>query len=49
MIRRGGLQTLLAKAQVIIERRSDDPAFHLYIRSTFASYAADWLLDAAAE
>lgn len=42
-------QTLLAKAQVIIERRSDDPAFHLYIRSTFASYAADWLLDAAAE
>ena len=39
-------QTLLAKAQVIIERRSDDPAFHLYIRSTFASYAADWLLDA---
>jgi sarcosine oxidase subunit gamma len=42
-------QTLLAKAQVIIEWRSDDTAFHLYIRSTFASYAADWLLDAAAE
>ena len=40
-------QTLLAKAQVIIERRSDDPAFHLYIRSTIASYAADWLLDAS--
>ena len=38
-------QTLLAKTQVIIERRSDD-AFHLYIRSSFASYAADWLLDA---
>jgi sarcosine oxidase subunit gamma len=42
-------QTLLAKTQVIIEQRSDDPAFHLYIRSTFASYVADWLLDAAAE
>jgi sarcosine oxidase subunit gamma len=42
-------QTLLANAQVIIERRSDDPAFHLYIRSTFASYAADWFLDAASE
>ena len=42
-------QTLLGKAQAIIERRSEDPAFHLYIRSTFASYAADWLLDAAAE
>jgi sarcosine oxidase gamma subunit len=34
---------------VIIEQRSDDPAFHLYIRSTFASYVADWLLDAAAD
>lgn len=42
-------QTLLAKAQVIIERISEDPTFHLYVRSSFASYAADWLLDAAAE
>ena len=40
-------QTLLAKAQVIIERRGDEPAFHLYVRSSFATYAADWLLDAA--
>lgn len=40
-------QTLLAKAQVIIERR-DDAAFQLYVRSSFASYLADWLLDAAA-
>ena len=42
-------QTLLAKAQVIIERLSDDPTFHVYARSSFASYVADWLLDAAAE
>jgi sarcosine oxidase subunit gamma len=42
-------QTLLAKAQVIVERRSDDPAFHVYIRSSLASYAAGWLLDTAAE
>jgi sarcosine oxidase, subunit gamma len=42
-------QTLLANAQVIIERTSDDPAFHLYVRLSFASYVADWLLDAAAE
>jgi sarcosine oxidase, subunit gamma len=42
-------QTLLAKAQVIIERISEDPTFHLYVRSSFASYLADWLLDAAAE
>lgn len=42
-------QTLLAKAQVIIERVSEDPAFHLYVRSSFAPYVADWLLDAAAD
>jgi len=41
-------QTLLAKAQVIIERR-DESAFHLYVRTSFAGYMADWLLDAAAE
>jgi sarcosine oxidase subunit gamma len=39
-------QTLLAKAQVIIERR-DEAAFHVYARASFASYVADWLLDAA--
>jgi sarcosine oxidase, subunit gamma len=41
-------QTLLAKAQVIIERRGEEAAFHLYVRSSFAGYAAEWLLDAAA-
>jgi sarcosine oxidase subunit gamma len=39
-------QTVLAKAQVIIERR-DESAFHLYVWTSFASYAADCLLDAA--
>ena len=39
-------QTLLAKAQVIIEHRKDS-AFHCYVRTSFASYVADWLLDAA--
>jgi sarcosine oxidase, subunit gamma len=38
-------QTLLAKAQVVIERHHDE-LFHLYIRSSFAHYAAEWLLDA---
>ena len=38
-------QTLLAKAQVIIEHR-EDSAFHVYVRTSFASYVADWLLDA---
>jgi sarcosine oxidase, subunit gamma len=40
-------QTLLAKAQVIIERRSDSTEFHLYVRGSFARYAADWLIDAS--
>jgi sarcosine oxidase subunit gamma len=38
-------QTLLAKAQVIIERRGDQPSFHLYVRASFAGYVADWLLE----
>ena len=41
-------QTLLAKAQVTIEHR-DESGFHIYTRTSFASYVANWLLDAAAE
>ena len=41
-------QTLMAKAQVILERRHES-AFHVYARSSFASYVAGWLVDAAAE
>ena len=40
-------QTLLAKAQVIIEHRGDEGAFQVYVRSSFASYVAEWLLDVA--
>jgi sarcosine oxidase, subunit gamma len=43
----GCAQTLLAKAQVIIERPDDLPACRVYVRSSFASYVGDWLLDAA--
>jgi sarcosine oxidase subunit gamma len=42
-------QTLLAKARVIVEPRDDHAAFVLYVRSSFACYVADWLLDAAAD
>jgi sarcosine oxidase, subunit gamma len=42
-------QTLLSKAQLIVESISAHPGFYLYVRSSFASYVADWLLDAAAE
>jgi sarcosine oxidase subunit gamma len=41
-------QTLLAKAQVIIERR-DESAFLLYVRTSLAGYVASWLLDAAGD
>lgn len=41
-------QTLFAKAQVVIEGRAEQ-AVHVYVRTSFASYLADWLLDAAAE
>lgn len=41
-------QTLLARTQVIIECRDEDSGFYLLVRSSFAGYVADWLLDAAA-
>jgi sarcosine oxidase, subunit gamma len=39
-------QTLVSKAQVIIERH-DESAFELFVRTSFASYVAGWLLDAS--
>lgn len=41
------VQTNLARAQVIIVRHRD--GYWLLARSSFARYAADWLLDAALE
>ncbi|MBO3751314.1 (2Fe-2S)-binding protein [Streptosporangiaceae bacterium NEAU-GS5] len=42
------VQTMLGRAQVIL-RRVDDDAYHVYVRSSFAGYLAEWLLDALAE
>jgi sarcosine oxidase subunit gamma len=42
-------QTLLAKAQVILEQTTDEPAYRLYVRASFATYLARWLIDATAE
>ncbi len=42
-------QTLLAKAQVIIQQVNETPTFHLYVRSSYAWYVAEWLLDAMTE
>ncbi|GII28981.1 sarcosine oxidase subunit gamma [Planotetraspora mira] len=41
-------QTMLARAQVVLAAREDD-GFRVFVRSSFAGYLADWLLDAAAE
>ena len=38
-------QTLLAKTQVILERRDGEATFHVLVRTSFAGYVADWLLD----
>jgi sarcosine oxidase subunit gamma len=42
-------QTLLARAQVILEQRDDAPTYRLFVRGSFADYLATWLLDAMAE
>ena len=42
-------QSLLARAQVIVQCVSDRPVFRLYVRRSFAGYLAAWLLDAASE
>ncbi|WP_345398973.1 sarcosine oxidase subunit gamma family protein [Nonomuraea salmonea] len=41
----GHAQTLLGKAPVILERRAPD-TYRIYVRSSFASYLAEWLVDA---
>ncbi|MEU6912584.1 sarcosine oxidase subunit gamma [Streptomyces olindensis] len=43
-------QTTLGRAQVVLVARDDPRAgFWVLVRSTFAGYLADWLLDAATE
>ena len=42
-------QTLLARAQVILHARTDEPAYRVFVRASFAGYLAEWLLDAAGE
>ncbi len=42
-------QTLLAKAQMILQCADAGDAFRLYVRNSFAHYVAEWLTDAAAE
>ncbi len=43
------VQTALAKAQVILHRTGDEPAYEITVRNSFSVYLATWLLDAMAE
>jgi sarcosine oxidase subunit gamma len=42
-------QTLLARAHVVLVQRTEEPAYRVFVRASFAEYLAEWLLDAAAE
>ena len=42
-------QTLLARAQVILQQVDDKPTYHVLVRGSFAPYLAAWLADAASE
>jgi sarcosine oxidase, subunit gamma len=42
-------QTLVARAQVMLEQRDDAPGYRLLVRGSFSDYLAAWLLDAMAE
>ena len=42
-------QTLLAKAQMILQCTDSRPTFRVIVRISFAPYVAEWLIDAAAE
>ena len=42
-------QTMLARAQIVLEQVSDEPAYRLLVRASFAAYLAAWLMDATME
>jgi sarcosine oxidase subunit gamma len=42
-------QSVLAKAQVILWQRDDQPTYWIFARASFANYVAEWLLTALQE
>jgi sarcosine oxidase subunit gamma len=42
-------QTMLARAQVVLEQTSDEPSYRLFVRASFSAYLAAWLMDATME
>ena len=43
------ISTLFAQTGVVIHRNQPDDSYTLFVRSSFADYLADWLVDAATE
>ena len=41
-------QTLLARANVIVQQLTDEPVYRIFVRPSFAPYLATWLTDALA-
>ena len=39
-------QTLLARANVIVQQLTDEPVYRIFVRPSFAPYLATWLTDA---
>ena len=42
-------QTMLARAQVVLEQGTEEPAYRLFVRASFSAYLAAWLMDASME
>jgi sarcosine oxidase subunit gamma len=42
-------QTLLARAQVVLEQETEEPAYRVFVRPSFSAYLAAWLMDATME
>jgi sarcosine oxidase subunit gamma len=39
-------QTLVARANVLLQQMDDAPTYRLFVRPSFAAYLAAWLADA---
>ncbi len=42
-------QTLLAKAEILIQQTGEAPAYRIFVRPSFAAYLVAWLMDAMRE
>ncbi len=42
-------QTMVARAQVVLEQETEEPAYRLFVRASFSAYLAAWLMDASME